>query len=238
VARTIPADRLEQLVRVATEVFIEQGYRRTQMADVADALGVAKGTLYLYVEGKEALFDMACRAADRPFEPPVRLPVPNPPARATSRYIAERITSQMPLRQLGKIGSSRSAGPVRTEVAAVVGEIYDVLAANRTGLKLVDRSARDLPELAELWYGGARGAVLTGLERYLRSRSRQLRPIDDVGVAARFVVETCAFWAVHRHWDAAPVTASETTARAMVIDLVTSALVASRPSERKRRAPS
>ena len=48
-ARGIPAGRLEQLVDCATRVFIDQGYRRTQMADVADALGVAKGTLYLYV---------------------------------------------------------------------------------------------------------------------------------------------------------------------------------------------
>ena len=54
-ARSIPVGRLEHLVDCATSVFIDQGYRRTQMADVADALGVAKGTLYLYVESKEAL---------------------------------------------------------------------------------------------------------------------------------------------------------------------------------------
>ena len=63
-ARQIPDDRLAQLLEAATGVFIEQGYRRTQMADVAAALGVAKGTLYLYVESKEALFDLVCRYAD------------------------------------------------------------------------------------------------------------------------------------------------------------------------------
>ncbi|MBI3798372.1 MAG: helix-turn-helix transcriptional regulator [Deltaproteobacteria bacterium] len=49
-ARTIPPDRLAHLVHCATDVFIAQGYQRTQMADIAAALGVAKGTLYLYVE--------------------------------------------------------------------------------------------------------------------------------------------------------------------------------------------
>jgi AcrR family transcriptional regulator len=34
------------------------------MADVAEALGVAKGTLYLCVESKEALFDAVLRYAD------------------------------------------------------------------------------------------------------------------------------------------------------------------------------
>ena len=57
-ARQTPPDRLPQLIACATRVFIEQGYRRTQMDDVAAALGVAKGTLYLYVESKEALFDL------------------------------------------------------------------------------------------------------------------------------------------------------------------------------------
>ena len=32
----------------------------------AEAMGVAKGTLYLYVESKEALFDLTCRSADAP----------------------------------------------------------------------------------------------------------------------------------------------------------------------------
>ena len=63
-ARSIPDDRLARLVECATQVFITQGYRRTQMADVAKALGVAKGTLYLYVESKEALFDLVVRSAD------------------------------------------------------------------------------------------------------------------------------------------------------------------------------
>ncbi|MGH7802861.1 MAG: helix-turn-helix domain-containing protein, partial [Candidatus Binatia bacterium] len=38
--------RLADLVAAATRVFIGQGYRRTQMADVAEELGVAKGTIY------------------------------------------------------------------------------------------------------------------------------------------------------------------------------------------------
>ena len=36
--RRTPIDRLDRLVDVATAVFIERGYRRTQMADVAAAM--------------------------------------------------------------------------------------------------------------------------------------------------------------------------------------------------------
>src|SRR5215467_2238670 len=57
-ARQDPAARLSQLVKHATEVFIDRGYKNTQMDDIASSLGVAKGTLYVYVESKEALFDL------------------------------------------------------------------------------------------------------------------------------------------------------------------------------------
>src|SRR5438093_11638186 len=92
-ARTVPDDRLARLVECATQVFIDQGYRRTQMADVADALGVAKGTLYLYVESKDALFDLVARYADaeRPFQDPPALPVPSPKPGATLKYVRQRL---------------------------------------------------------------------------------------------------------------------------------------------------
>src|SRR3970282_2162396 len=62
--RSMPRDRFHDLIEAATAVFLEQGYRRTQMADVAARMGVAKGTVYLYVESKEALFDAVLRHAE------------------------------------------------------------------------------------------------------------------------------------------------------------------------------
>src|SRR5258705_6095582 len=91
--RQIPEDRFDQLVDCATKVFVEQGYRRTQMADVATAMGVAKGTLYLYVQSKEALFDFACRYADAPpaaREAPA-FPIRSPKTGSTLRYVREEL---------------------------------------------------------------------------------------------------------------------------------------------------
>ena len=57
-ARKRPEGRLDQLLDCATRVFIDKGYRRTQMADVAREMGVSAGALYGYVESKEALFHL------------------------------------------------------------------------------------------------------------------------------------------------------------------------------------
>ncbi len=227
-ARTVPADRLEQLIACATEVFIDRGYRRTQMADVAEALGVAKGTLYLYVESKEALFDLVCRYADaeRPFTKPPAVPVRTPKAGATLKYVRDQLAERRTLPTLAAALTRRRVANARAELEAIVRELYTTVARRRRGLKLIDRSARDLPELAALWFEGVRGGLIHALSQYLADRMRRtlFRPVPDTTVAARLIIETTVFWAVHRHWDAHPQAVDDTVAQDTVVDFLVGAL--------------
>jgi AcrR family transcriptional regulator len=47
--------REDQLLEVASRLFKEKGYHSTSMQDLADALGVQKGSLYYYIDSKEGL---------------------------------------------------------------------------------------------------------------------------------------------------------------------------------------
>jgi AcrR family transcriptional regulator len=47
--------RLRDIGAAALAVFTRQGFRLTQMADVAREAGISVGALYSYVDGKEAL---------------------------------------------------------------------------------------------------------------------------------------------------------------------------------------
>lgn len=53
------ARKCQQIVEAAARIFAEHGYDDTEMDRVAAALGIAKGTLYLYFPGKKELF-FAC----------------------------------------------------------------------------------------------------------------------------------------------------------------------------------
>lgn len=237
-ARRMPDDRIEQLVSVATEVFIERGYRQTQIADVAQALGVAKGTIYLCVESKEALFDLALRFADSPtpYTGSLKLPVRTPRPGATLRLVRERLAAEGALGTLAAAQRKR-APDAAAELAGIVRELYDVLARNRRGIKLLDRSARDYPELAELWFSGARGGVVDLLGQLLADRIRRgaLRPVPDPVVAARLILETTVFWAVHRHWDAHPQVVSDELARETVVHFTVGAFALPPREKEKRR---
>ena len=224
-----PATRLLQLVKNATEVFIDHGYNDTQMEDIASSLGVAKGTLYVYVESKEALFDLVARCADTvpSFEPVPRLPIPTPKRGATLTYIRKRLAQDQNLPSLAMALSGTRAVPLREEFQEIVRELYGTVDRNRQGLKLLDRSAKDLPELAGLWFEGARGGLVTALNHYLdrEIRNGTMRQMADVTVAARLIVETVVFWAVHRRWDPHPQKFDDSAARETVIGLLTDAFV-------------
>jgi AcrR family transcriptional regulator len=48
--------RRDQILEIATQVFLENGYGRASMAEIAQRLGGSKATLYGYFPSKEALF--------------------------------------------------------------------------------------------------------------------------------------------------------------------------------------
>jgi AcrR family transcriptional regulator len=48
-------ERWAQLIEVATRVFFEKGYDAASLQDIADRLGMLKGSLYYYIQSKEDL---------------------------------------------------------------------------------------------------------------------------------------------------------------------------------------
>ena len=228
-ARKVPPDRFQRLIDCATQVFIEQGYARTQMADVADAMGIGKGTLYLYVESKEALFDLVLRHADaeHALTTPATLPVPTPKPGATLQHVRTRLAEQPPLPALLAALSRRRVADPRAELTAIVREIYRTLHRNRRAIELMDRSAQFHPDLGAIWFTRARGTLVDGLAAYLDSRIRRklFRPVPDAVVAARVMMETIVTWAVHRYWDPSPQVIDDQVAEDTVVQFIVGGLI-------------
>src|SRR3981081_4591323 len=81
-----PKARLEDIVESATRIFSEKGYRRTLITDVASDLGLAPGTIYTYVESKDALFHLVVERAAGLATTPASLPIPSPDPGETAKY--------------------------------------------------------------------------------------------------------------------------------------------------------
>ncbi len=206
-ARRIPDHRFDDLLRVATDVFIAQGYHRTQMADVATALGVAKGTLYVYVESKEALF-LECLLHANDTDPvvlPDERPVPTPEPGTLPRLVRRAVALRGGLPVLTEALGCPRARDARVELEAVLRELYTATERNHRGIKLLERCG-DHPDLGQAWYIGGRKATRDRLTTYIQSRVDvgQFRPVGDPRLAARLVIEVIATWAMHIKWDPSP----------------------------------
>lgn len=62
----------EELYQAALEIFSRYGYRKTTVEDIASALGMTKGNLYLYVESKRDLYEKTVRHALERWQEGVR----------------------------------------------------------------------------------------------------------------------------------------------------------------------
>jgi AcrR family transcriptional regulator len=58
--------RPQEILAAALDVFVEQGFSATKVAEVARRAGVQPGTIYVYFENKEALFKAVIHAAMSP----------------------------------------------------------------------------------------------------------------------------------------------------------------------------
>jgi AcrR family transcriptional regulator len=233
VVRTIPEGRFAQLIEVATKTFVARGYRLTQMSDIAEALGVAKGTLYGYVESKEALFDAAVRFADGQgsLPEPGALPLPTPAAGSTVQFIQRRLMEEASqLELVAVLSRPKDTRAPADEFESIVRDLYRRVSRNRHALKLVDRCAVDHPELAAVWFEQGRYGQVALLATYLQKRIAEgrLRAVPNVQLAARMVLETVALWAIHMPWDAAPRAFAADEVENAVVDLLVHAHVPER----------
>src|SRR5207253_6627388 len=62
--KAVPPSRRSELVRQAARLFAEKGYHGTSTGDLADAMGVQKGSLYAHISSKaDLLWEVAHEGA-------------------------------------------------------------------------------------------------------------------------------------------------------------------------------
>ncbi len=224
--RRKPAGRLHQIADAAITVLSQQGYRLTQMADVAREAGLSAGALYSYVEGKEALLHLALAHAFEleldESDLPYRVVSPNETLHLLKRefkraalwpVLSEKIrTGRVPLQP--------------DDLSGVAAELYDTMHAGRRRIWLLDRCAKDIPEIANLYVKKVKAQYLKDLAAFIAAG--QVPGLFDRDIdpptAARALLEMIAWLAMHRLRDALPLQVDEDHVRMAAVSLAGNAL--------------
>ena len=173
-ARRRPPDRFQQLWDAALRVFGRKGLRRARMADIARDMGVSPGSLYNYVESKEALFAWLVERGGEPgpVVAPARLPLPTPAAGRARARLRERLDAGFRLARLDAALARRRVVDARGELDGILREFWELVVRTRGPIAVVERSALDLPDLFAIWFVGARRAFFCALHAATSSAAR------------------------------------------------------------------
>jgi hypothetical protein len=138
----------------------------------------------------------------------------------------DAIAANFALPRLDKALARRRVTEPETELTEVIDELYDRTLATREAADVLERSARDVPELAAVFYGKVRRGLFERLERLVARRIASRHYHDrDPRIVARLIAETVTTFARHIYADVEPPGFDLTAARAIVIETLVRGIV-------------
>ncbi|WP_300608560.1 TetR/AcrR family transcriptional regulator [Trebonia sp.] len=222
-------ERFGEVIAAAVRVFTADGYRAARMSDVARAAGLSEAAIYRYVESKEGLFVLAIRHALLLEDIPAgaEFPLKPPPLEQTITQVRQFVAAAVPFGSLAAALRGAEPDDPAAELEAVMRELFALESQTREAADMIERSARELPELADLLNTGLRRPVLGALTSYLETRAvaGALRATPDTAATARLVLETLTWFARHRHSDPYGAAISDGLAEETAVDALVHALV-------------
>jgi len=196
----MPENRIADIIRAAARVLSRKGYRLAQMEEIAKEADVSKATLYYYFKSKIHLFyfllDNGVPEEGVSVPPPEDSPKLS--EREMLRFLQDRLRKRSELKSVERLLESRSdAIDLERELMEILGEMWDLQEKNRIQIVVLEKSADEFPELADVYDKYARREILRQLEDYLESRARlgAVRPLASIPAIARMLMESLAWFA-------------------------------------------
>ena len=233
-------ERFPEVLAAAVRVFARDGYRSAHMSDVAREAGLSEAALYRYVDRKEDLFALAIRhallleplptATQSAESETVEFPLKAPSLHEMIGQARDFVAAEVPFGALADaLLLTDPIGPDDpvAELESIMRELFGLEEMTAQAADMIERSARELPELADLLNSGLRRPVLDALTGYLDSRAKagKLRATPDTAATARLVLETLTWFARHRHSDPYGAAIPASLAQETAVDALLHALV-------------
>jgi AcrR family transcriptional regulator len=163
-------------------------------------------------------------------EPAVVFPLKAPSLAEMIRQTRDFVAAEVPFGFLAEaLLLTDPEGPAdpAAELESITRELFGLEELTARAADMIERSARELPELADLLNTGLRRPVLDALSSYLDSRAKagKLRVTPDTAATARLVLETLTWFARHRHSDPYGAAIPASLAQHTAVDALLHALV-------------
>ena len=201
----------------ASHLFINKGYARTQMKDIAKEIGLSTGMLYVYFTGKRDILSFILKGTIDPafiaqeFELPIRSELFN-------SLDSEIINA---FEQNKKAFSSQLDHIADYPLEQMLSDAFDVISKYGIGCLLIEKNPDDLGKLTG-YYKEYRQEfyqqILSYVIQYMQSGA--FRQVEYPRQVTRLIIETLSWWGMHITNDAFEIQAELSTelAKAVCVD--------------------
>ena len=191
-------ERIKAIADAATNLFLQQGYSKTQISHIAKAVGVSVGTIYLDFTGKKEImhFILKCtlnpefinRDFDRPITDDLFAGLENDIVEVfekTGNDFAKHLTD--------------NAADYTLE--ALVSDAFDMLSQYAVGCLFIEKNQFDFKFLAE-HYKQYRKRFLETMTQYMAAFIKRgiVRPLEHLELSTTLIIEILSWWAMDIHY--------------------------------------
>lgn len=216
-------NRLKLFYDAGSYLFINKGFARTQIKDIAKEIGLSTGMLYQYFTSKRDILDfiLKCTVDPSVMEQDYEYPITSQLFDGLDDEIKTAFGANQ--EQLGKHLADHAAG---YPLAEMFSDAYDMISKYGVGCLIIEHNTDDLKELAD-YYRGYRYGYFEQVKRYIEIyiEKGEFRKVDDVFYTTRAVVEIMTWWGMHIRNDAFEIdkTITKEKAKAICMDVLLNA---------------
>ncbi|MBU5361127.1 TetR/AcrR family transcriptional regulator [Enterococcus raffinosus] len=193
-------NRLELIYDAASQLFINKGYGRTQIRDIAKEIGLSTGMIYQYFSGKRDILSFILKGTIDPsfFEQELHYPIDSTLFDNLEDEIMETFEQNQ-----GNFDGHLKNQAVDYPLKAMLSDAFDIVSNYAVSCLIIEHNGEDLKELS-FYYRDYRKRFLFQIQQYIELyiEKEEFRKVENTFYTARAVTESLAWWGMHIRYDA------------------------------------
>lgn len=187
-------DRIKSIADAATNLFLQQGYSKTQINHIAKAVGVSVGTIYLDFTGKKEIMHFVLKCTidpsfiNRDFERPI----------TDDLFVGLENEIVALFEKTGnEFAKHLDNDAADYDLETLVSDAFELLAQYAVGCLFIEKNQFDFKFLAE-HYRLYRKKFLETMTQYLKAfvKSGKVRPLEQLELSTTLIIEILSWWAM------------------------------------------
>ena len=188
-------NRLEEIYLSASKLFINKGYSRTQMKDIAKDIGLSTGMLYIYFTSKKDVLSFTLKATVDPsfMNHEYELPLNSEVFIDLNKEIKDTLDLQQ--KEFSEILKN---GVDSNSFEKILSNAFDIIAKYGKGILIIENNPDDIKKIWEYYHEYRRQFFVQMLE-YINILQKEgyCRKMKYVEYSTQLIIETLSWWGMH-----------------------------------------